>query len=146
MPSFGQNRAEAIKVVLERVREAYLVAQQGSVFGDAYRDKEDEATRWFAAQTPNPANFPFIRAETGITAATEAEVATAFRQAGVARRVKWAELETIRATFAKALQDATSYAQVMSAALNVRQSLTAWTQANAPRVLDRVTEILTRND
>lgn len=142
MPIFGQNRMEYQNRVVRAIREAYLIAQQGSVTSEAFRDQEEEGIRWAQSLTPNISNFPFISAEVGYTAPTAAEVAQVFRQKGVARRAAWAQLERVRVQFVGAYQAATTVAQTLTAFSTAKIALIAWTRDNAPLALDRVTVIL----
>lgn len=142
MPTVRRNRTEFRRDRTRHFRDAYMMAQEYSTQGAAFRDKEDEAQRWLAAASPNIANFPFINAETGVTAATSTEVAQFFRQQGINRRSRWADLEKIRATLMKEAEAATNLIMQQQAYAKAKSGLIAWTQANAPLVLERVINLL----
>lgn len=86
-----------------------------------YQMKETEARAWLADPDPDPADYPFIAAEIGITAATGYEVAQVYLNLGALYVQAAAQLEHVRlghiamAETAPTPEDATAVADAFEA-------------------------------
>lgn len=96
-PPIEDLRAAAKQSIDQRAEDErlkYLTPGIGQAM--TYQQKADEALRYASAQAPNPADFPLLNAEVGITAPTLAEVAETVRAAFSQWLVIGSQIESVR--------------------------------------------------
>lgn len=80
-----------------------------------YLGKEDEARRWLGAAEPVLADYPFLEAEVGITAATPHDLATLWLAMAAAWRGVAAQIEAARMTAMGEISAATTAGEAEAA-------------------------------
>ena len=90
-----------------------------------YLAKEAEARAWIADPAPDPANYPLLSAEVGITAPDAASLAQLWLNMAVLWRAAAAQLEALRMTIGAAIDAAETPEDVAAA-------LAALTQGGPP--------------
>jgi hypothetical protein len=138
MPIVTQNRArlraeaaaEAIAEVNRlcgEVRARFVTQIPGQEM--VYQRKEEEAGRYLAAALPVLADFPFIKAEVGITGATPRDVAQLYRDMAMQWRQIGAGLETVRLGAVVGIEKAADAAAVVARLAQFRADLAAFVAA-----------------
>lgn len=77
-----------------------------------YLGKEAEALRYLAAAAPDLADYPFLAAELGITAATPVALATLWRDMAIQWRIIGSQIEQARLGAVAAIEGAVSAAAI----------------------------------
>lgn len=116
----GRNQ---INQTIDRARRMFITPIIGQEM--IYLEKESEARRYIAAN-PEPitlTEYPFIAAETGVTADTPYEVAQLYLNLGSQWRAVGAALENIRQTQITAVDAATTISQVTTAVSTAQTSV-----------------------
>ena len=80
-----------------------------------YQAKEAEARAWIADPAPDPANYPLLVAEIGITAPDAAQLAQLWLNMATLWRQAAAGLEALRLTVGAAVEAATTVEEVEAA-------------------------------
>ncbi|MBN8294545.1 hypothetical protein JI664_21410 [Rhodobacter sp. NTK016B] len=80
-----------------------------------YQAKEAEARAWLADPAPDPADYPLLSAEVGITAPDAAALAALWISLSADWRATAATLEALRMTVGAAIDTATTEAEIAAA-------------------------------
>lgn len=115
-PDLGAIRAAAIAAINRRageVRSAYITVIPGQQM--LYLRKEQVARDFLAATDPDPADYPLLAAEIGITASTGYELAQIWLNLGAQWEATAATMETARLGAINAVESASSEAEVIAA-------------------------------
>ena len=96
-----------------------LYVTPGSAQALVYEAKRHEAISFMADQSPDPADYPLLGAEVGITAATLAEVADAVLAMAAQWRSVAAEIERLRLGAKAAISAATTISAVRAASSGI---------------------------
>lgn len=107
-----QARAD-LAAAIAASRATYITNLPGQEM--IYLAKEAEARDWLADPVPDPAGYPLLAAEIGITAPTAFELAQLWLNMGAIWRDAAAQLEALRLTTAAAITAATTPAEVAAA-------------------------------
>ena len=106
---------------VKKKRLAYVSDYAGQ---DAvYSAKEAEALRYMTDTSPDPAEYPFLSAEAGTTAATMADLASLWASKGSNWRQVASVIEGARMAVKAALANATTVAEVESAMQAFRSTM-----------------------
>ena len=112
-PNFSAYR-EQVKVAIdeaaERTRLKYVTP--GSAQAMVYKEKAEEAKRYSADQSPNPANYPILMASVGIEAASLAQVAAGVLTTYALWTGLAAQIEAVRLGAKRQVDTAASVAEV----------------------------------
>lgn len=124
------NMAEVKALALEAVGLAVSAARRAFVTDlpaqeMIYLAKEAEARAWLAATDPDVADYPFLEAEAGLTAATPTALANLWLQMAGQWRAVAAQIEAVRMIAISAINAATTSAAANAAITNLTSSLTA---------------------
>jgi len=120
------KRRDALRIMRSRIiaaREVYITDLPGQEL--IYNAKEIEAKAWIADPSPDPADYPMLSAEVGITEPTADDLATLW----VTNAAKWralaAQLEAARMTANIAISAATTQAEIDAALAALESDLSA---------------------
>lgn len=106
-----------VNAAAEKERLKYITSGQGQAM--TYTEKRDQARAFLAADDPDPADYPMIANEVGITAATAREVAEVIAGRYAAWKAIGEEIEKVRMIANKAIEDAADEAAAKAAAAGI---------------------------
>lgn len=106
-----------VNAAAEKERLKYITAGQGQAM--TYAEKRDQARAFLAANNPDPADYPMIANEVGITAATAQEVAEVISGRYAAWKAIGEEIERVRMVSNKAIEDAADEENARAVASNI---------------------------
>lgn len=121
-----QAKAEAraaVNAMAGQVRQAFITDLPGQDM--IYLGKEAEARAWLADPAPQPAAYPLLMAEVGVTAQTAAELAALWLTMGAQWRLVAAAIEAARMTALRDVSVAADAAAVAAAVAAMTQALSA---------------------
>lgn len=106
-----------VNAAAEKERLKYITSGQGQAM--TYTEKRDQARAFLAAEDPDPADYPMIANEVGITAATAREVAEVIAGRYAAWKAIGEEIEKVRMIANKAIDDAADEAGAKAVAAGI---------------------------
>lgn len=118
------TKATALATVdssIATIRRAFVTDLPGQEM--IYLAKEAEARAWQAATDPDPADYPFMSAEVGVTAPTPAALASLWLTMGAQWRAVAAQIEAARMTATAAIGAATTPAEAEAAVAALQAAL-----------------------
>jgi len=118
-----QRARVAVQERVASVRRAYITDLPGQEL--IYNAKEAEAKAWIADPSPDPANYPLLSAEVGITEPTAADLANLWVTNAAQWRALAAQLEAARMTANIAISAATTQAEIDAALAALESDLSA---------------------
>jgi len=111
----------AVDTSIAAIRRAFVTDLPGQEM--IYLAKEAEARAWQAATAPDPADYPFMTAEIGVTAATPAALAALWISMAGQWRAVAAQIEAARMTATAAIGAATTTAEAEAAVAALQAAL-----------------------
>jgi hypothetical protein len=111
----------AVEAAVSAIRHAFVTDLPGQEM--IYLAKEAEARAWQAATDPDLADYPFLQAEVGLTAATPAALATLWLSMAGQWRAVAAQIEAARMTATAAIGAATTPAEAEAAVAALQEAL-----------------------
>ena len=111
----------AVEAAVSAIRHAFVTDLPGQEM--IYLAKEAEARAWLAATDPALADYPFLQAEVGLTAATPAALAALWITMAAQWRAIAAQIEAARMTAIGAIGAATTPAEAEAAVAALQAAL-----------------------